>query len=235
MLLFTTVAFYSQKNSKIRLTYEVGMKGHKLDSSLTKGQKKYNDFAKNVAKKMYFLDINNEQSIFYINKKMKIETNNKLDLVSAFVGSGIYYHNTKLNKTLNQKNALGEDFIIENKVKYNWKLSQEKRKIADYICFKATTIQKFINRIGETRTKQITAWYYPNLPINVGIKEYHGLPGVIIYLEEGSIYYKCIKIEINVKEKLTITKPKKGKIISEKEYNDILKNDFGKKFGLKNR
>ncbi|MBU3011222.1 GLPGLI family protein [Polaribacter vadi] len=234
-LLFITVALFSQKNSNIRITYDVGLKLYKSGESLTKEKKSYNDFMKDLPNKTYILDINNEHSIFYTDNKMNIDVKNKLDLVSAFVGNGVYYHNAETNITLNQKNTLGEDFIIENEVKYIWNLSQEKKKIGDYICFKATTTQKYINRIGETKTKQIVAWYNPDIPINIGIKDYHGLPGIIISLDEGDVYYECVKIELNLTENLNLSKPYKGKYVTKKEYNDILKTGFTKKFGIKNR
>ena len=233
-LLFSTVVLFSQSQNKVRITYDVGMVAHKTGVSLTKGQKRYNDFVKSVAKKRYILDFRNDESIFYMNEKMETDVNYKPDIISTFVGKGIYYYNAKSNKTLNQKNALGEDFIIESNVKYNWKLSQEKKKIGNYICYKATTIEKFIDRKGGIKTKKIIAWYYPDISINIGIKDYHSLPGIIIFLQVGDIYYECVKIELNSKEKFNIEKPMKGRIISKKEYDNILKGDFEKRFGFKN-
>lgn len=235
MLLFFSVALNSQNNYKARLTYSVGMKLHREDSALTKEQKKYNLFFKNIQKKTYVLDISNEQSIFYESKKMNVDAKDNNNLVAAFVGNGVYYHNAKSSKTLNKKNSLGEDFIIVSESKYTWKLTREKKKNRDYNCFKATTVHKFTNRIGQIKTKKITAWYNPEIPINIGIKNYHGLPGVIISLDEGDLTYECVKIEVYPKENLFITKPTKGRIISEEDYNNILKTDFTKKFGIKNR
>lgn len=234
MLLFLSVALCSQKKTNIRIFYEVGMNAHKINKDLTEKQKNYNFFVKNVAKQTYILDVFDGKSIFYKDKKMTLDINNKPDLISAFVGNGIYFHDSKTESTLNQKSVLGEDFIIESNVKYNWQLTQKQRKIANYTCFKAITTEKFINRKGEVKTKQITAWYNPNISIGIGIKGYHGLPGAIIYLEDGNIYYNCTKIVINTKKKLKIKKPEKGTLITEKEYNNILKKDFIGKFGLKN-
>jgi hypothetical protein len=39
---------------------------------------------------------------------------------------------------------------------------------------------------------------------------------------------------LNSKEKFNIEKPRKGRIISKKEYDNILKGDFEKRFGFKN-
>lgn len=232
MLLFFSVALIAQKKSSIRILYDVSLATHKSNGNLTKEQKTYNLFAKEAGKSTYILEIDNGKSQFYLNKKMTFDKGNNSKLISAFVGSGIYFYNSELNEALNTKNALGEDFIIESLIKNNWTLSQEKRIINNYTCYKATTIQKFINRIGETKTKMIVAWYSPQLAINFGLKNYHGLPGITILLDEGDVVYKCKEIELNAKIKTK--KQKKGKVISQREYNDILKNDFAAKFGLRN-
>ncbi len=232
MLLLKTVALYSQKINNARITYNVEFKLLDLDSSSTKEKLYYNKFMEKAGSEKYVLDIYNEKSFFYIDKKMKNENQNNSNVIEAFVGSGNYYYDNKTKKSSIQKNALGEDFIIESKINYRWELSQEVKRIGEHICFKATTTEKFINRIGEIKEKKIIAWYNPKISVNIGVKNYHGLPGLIMLLEDGSINYKCIKIELNSIKKVQIKKPSKGKIITEEEYNNILKTDFTKKFGL---
>lgn len=232
MLLIFSVALTAQKKSSVRIIYDVRLTLHKSDADLTREQKRYNLFAKKAGSSTYTLEINNEESYFYTNEEMTLDTNNKSKLISAFVGNGEYFYNSKSNKALNSKSVLGEDFLIESIVKNNWILSQEKRIISNYTCYKAIMVQKFINRVGETKEKKVIAWYCPELAINIGLKNYHGLPGVTIQLEESNVTYICKSIELNTKVK--IQKHKNGKVISEKEFNDLLKNDFAKKFGLRN-
>lgn len=233
-LLFYSVVLLGQNQYNARFTYVASIKLHDENKSITKGKKEYNDFFKNIPKQIYFLDISNNQSIFYSDKKMDVNVNNKNNLISAFVGNGHYYHDTKTNTTLNDKNVLGEDFLIQTNVKYKWELSSEKKMIRNHTCFKATTIEEYYNRIGNLRTKKITAWYCPKIPINVGIKDYHGLPGAILSLTVGDVIYECTQVALNLKEAPKINKPTKGRLITKKEYENILKTDFTKKFGIKN-
>ncbi len=169
-----------------------------------------------------------------MDKKIDINVTGKNNLVSSFVGNGSYYYDSNTNLSLNQINSLGENFIIQTSQKYYWELSSEKKKIGGHICFKATTTRQYTNRVGKLKTKKITAWYYPGIPINIGVKDYHGLPGVIISLSDGSFLFECTKIALNLKEKPKINKPSKGRLITKKEYDEILKSDFTKKFGIKN-
>ncbi len=68
-LLCNSVVLFGQNQYIARLTYKVGMKLHDGKKPLNKGKKEYNDFFKNIPKQTYFLDINNNQSIFLWIKK----------------------------------------------------------------------------------------------------------------------------------------------------------------------
>ncbi len=83
---------------------------------------------------------------------------------------------------------------------------------------------------GETKTnfednfeipKQIvvTAWYTPEIPVNQGPENYWGLPGLILEVNDGKTTILCSKIVLNSKDKVEIKPSKKGKVISQKEYD----------------
>ena len=140
-----------------------------------------------------------------------------------------FYYNIKLNISLNDKNFLGEDFIIKEKPSYEWILTQEKRKIGKYVCFKAKTEEEYINRFGEIKIKNIIVWYTLDIPIPVGVKNYHGLPGATITMKDDNLYYQVENIILNSKG-INIKKPKKGKLITQKEYHEILSEKMNKRF-----
>ena len=90
---------------------------------------------------------------------------------------------------------------------------------------------KFItNRIGEKMKRKVVVWYTPNVAINSGIKEFQGLPGLIVLLEADGLIYKLKKIDLKPKVDFDIKKPTKGKTLSKKEYNNLLLNDYSRKF-----
>lgn len=69
----------------------------------------------------------------------------------------------------------------------------------------------------------VTAWYTPQIPVNQGPGEYWGLPGLILEVNSGNTTILCSKIEINPTEKTVIKAPSKGKVVTKKEYDDIVK------------
>jgi GLPGLI family protein len=70
---------------------------------------------------------------------------------------------------------------------------------------------------------EITAWYTPDIPINQGPENYWGLPGLILEVSDGKTVILCSKVVLNTKEKKEIKAPKKGKVVTQSEYDLIVK------------
>ena len=68
----------------------------------------------------------------------------------------------------------------------------------------------------------ITAWYTPEIPINQGPEGYWGLPGLILEVNDGKTIILCSKVVLNAKDKADIKAPTKGKVVSQKEYDDTI-------------
>lgn len=71
---------------------------------------------------------------------------------------------------------------------------------------------------------EVVAWYTMQIPVNNGPGEYWGLPGLILEVSSGRTTLLCSKITMNPSEKSEIKMPVKGKEVTKKEYNDIVKN-----------
>ncbi len=201
-----------------------------LDKSKFLKKKTSNRLLGNFLKKLkkesnifYVLTFNNKKALFKKDDVLEKE-NSGNPLTAIFTGSGIYYYDIHLNESLIQKESLGENFIIDNDVKYEWKYTQETKKIGDYLCYKAKTIKRTIGRKGNLVEKDIVAWYTLDIPIKFGIKDYQGLPGATILLEDGKITYSASKIILNKTYK--ITKPNKGKKITQKQFDEYLQKNF---------
>ena len=69
----------------------------------------------------------------------------------------------------------------------------------------------------------ITAWYTPQIPINQGPGEYWGLPGLILEVSADRTTILCSKIVMNPSNKIEIKAPSKGKEVTQKEYDAIVK------------
>lgn len=68
----------------------------------------------------------------------------------------------------------------------------------------------------------ITAWYAIDIPVNQGPENYWGLPGLILEVNDGKTSILCSKIIMNSKEKVEIKAPSKGKVVTQKEYDEIV-------------
>jgi GLPGLI family protein len=68
----------------------------------------------------------------------------------------------------------------------------------------------------------ITAWYSPEIPVNQGPENYWGLPGLILEVNDGRTTILCSKIVLNAKDKVEIKAPIKGKVISQKDYDETV-------------
>lgn len=69
---------------------------------------------------------------------------------------------------------------------------------------------------------EIEAWYTPMIPVSQGPGDYWGLPGLILEVNVGSTTLLCSKIVMNPKEKIKIEAPDKGKVVTKKEYKEII-------------
>lgn len=159
---------------------------------------------------------------------------------------GILYKNAKENNYTKQKEVFGKVFLIKDDLKkLDWKLEKESKKIGNHLCFKATAMKvvkaQGVNRWRrfargkkedkikndsikkEPKLTEVVAWYTPEIPINQGPADYYGLPGLILEVNAGNQIILCNKIVMNPKDKITIEAPKKGKVVSQKEYDEITK------------
>ena len=80
-----------------------------------------------------------------------------------------------------------------------------------------------LDRIERAPTEDtITAWFTPEIPVSQGPGPYWGLPGLILEVSDGRTAMLCTKITLNPEDKKAIEAPKKGKVVTQKEYNDIM-------------
>jgi len=80
----------------------------------------------------------------------------------------------------------------------------------------------FLSRFEAPKELIITAWYTPEIPVSNGPDDYWGLPGLILEINDGKTSILCSKIVLNNQEKVEIKAPTNGKVVSEKEFQDIM-------------
>ena len=102
----------------------------------------------------------------------------------------------------------------------------------------STKTKNVMDEVEVPKEILVTAWYTPQIPINQGPGEYWGLPGLILEISADRTTILCSKIIMNPEEKDEIKAPEKGKVVSQKEYNEIMKKkleEMREMYGGRNR
>ncbi|MEE9350067.1 MAG: GLPGLI family protein [Flavobacteriaceae bacterium] len=179
----------------------------------------------------YVLIFNKKESLFKEKQAMVSDDENSLsNSLSKMLGggNGVFYTNLKEMEILHQKEFSSKFFIIKSSIKKDkWKVSTENKKIGKDLCYKATSTMT-LETIRGAKIKDVTAWYNPNIPSSFGPVGYGGLPGLILELQIGEVVYTAKVISLNKYKNQKIKLPKKGQVVSENEFQRIIKNGFKK-------
>jgi GLPGLI family protein len=169
----------------------------------------------------YELVFNENESNYKIVENLILESNKILNYAILLTGGGEeIYTSLNENIVIKEIEMFGEKFLVKNNSDKDWVLTQETKLIGGYKCYKAILKQTQIQ--NNIKMPDIEAWYCPEIPISFGPKGYSNLPGLILQLKIGPIVYLATKVAINLKEKINVHKPNKGKVLSEKEFDEMM-------------
>lgn len=245
VLTVTTLMFVlvtNAQNFSGKATYKTSRKtSFMLDSTSAARnpgmQKKMEAQIRKMFQKTFILDFNKTKSLY----KEDVPLDNpqpQVDNGGLFVvgvsggGKGVVYKNTKQNKIIEKKELMGKMFLIKDKLtKYDWEMTNEKKFIGKYTCYKAVYEREEENITftivdGESKEekkmvkRKTIAWYTTDIPVSNGPGEYGGLPGLILEINDGNQTIVCTEIVMNNK-KLSLDEPKGGKVVSRKKFEKI--------------
>ena len=200
------------------------------------------EMLKTQFEKTHILTFNKQESIYKEDEQLATPQPGGMQVLMVTTGgSDILYKNTKENRFVNQNESFSKLFLIKDELtKHDWKLSGETKFIGEYKCYKATKIREVEvvesrisingdNDVDEDEKKEpvmkeveVVAWYAPEIPVNNGPANYQGLPGLILEVNDGTTTTICSKIVLNPEKKIALTEPKKGKEMSQKEFDAII-------------
>tara|TARA_B100001146_G_C16200029_1_gene443878 strand:- start:5439 stop:6176 length:738 start_codon:yes stop_codon:yes gene_type:complete len=159
-------------------------------------------------------------------------------IVAGAGGNDELYKNLQEQRFANQVELFGKQFLILDSLEQpKWELHKETKNIGEYTCFKATyettrtirSVSSSSDEKGSNSTSQneeeevlVTAWYTPQIPLGHGPANYQGLPGLILEVNDGSETILCSKIVLNPEGGIAIKEPRKGKKVTESEYQEIV-------------
>lgn len=214
-----------KSHRKVDLKIDEGDKNTELKKQLEEQLKKQ-------FQQEYTLTFDKNQSIYKKNESLAAPAPASSGFqITVSEGSDVMYKNVKENRYTNQTEIYGKQFLIKDSLSaIQWTLEDETKNIGDYTCFKATFNDEYKtqtfneNNEMETITKQrtTTAWYTPQIPISNGPQNFQGLPGLILEINDGELTLVCTKIVLNPKDDVKIEEPKKGKEVTQKEFDDIM-------------
>ena len=215
----------------------------KLDSTQVNSEmhQQMMEMLKKQFEKTYILSFNKEESLYKEEESLAPpQPQGGFVVMVSSGGSDLLYKNIKEKRYANQNESFSKLFLIKDDLKdIEWKLESDSKNIGEYTCFKATTtrevedVESGISFNGDkdlsTADKEpkmkvitITAWYTPQIPVSAGPGNYHGLPGLILEVNDGSETVICSKIVINPKNATDILEPAKGKELTQDAYDQIM-------------
>ena len=245
LALFITGAMFAQDFSG-RAIYRTHRKSSiKLDSTTmasTPGiQEQLEAQMRKMFQKTFTLDFTKSESMYKEEQELdapkgpSVNGGSMIMMIGGDSGSDILYKNILEKRMANKTELMGKVFLIkDNLVTYDWKLTGETKNIGNYTCYKAVFEKEEesieINMIdGDVKEEKVlkkrtlVAWYTLEVPISNGPREYGGLPGLILEVNDGDLTIVCSEIVLNPKEVKEIKEPIKGKIVTRKKFGAITK------------
>lgn len=191
-----------------------------------------NEQLKGQFDKEYSLKFTKKESLYEEVESLEkpVVQQNQFMMVSSGTGKPILYKNTSEASFVRQEELMGKKFLVKDQLKLpEWKLEGETKKIGNYTCYKATTVQKrekltWTKEEGAKKTTvefPVTAWYTPDIPVNTGPRNYWGLPGLILEIQEDQLSLLCVEIRLNPEDKFEINIPSKGKVITSEAFEKL--------------
>ena len=239
---FQGKAYYKSKTS-----FDLGSWGSTM-STEQKNQMKAR--MKNMLEKTFILTFNKVESTFKEEERLDAPGQGR-GWGSFGSSSGPRYKNIKEKISLEEIEFFGKKFLVSDDVdEIKWEMTNEQKKIGNYICFKAiakkkapfdlrsifsppkprddkpkdsTDKKREIKSIEIPKTIEIVAWYTPQIPVSHGPAEFGGLPGLILELTTDQRVLLCSKIVMNPEKKDEILMPTKGEKVTRNKYDEIIK------------
>ncbi len=229
MFLFTKLVFSQNISGKVFYTTSLKvLSEEQVDSILNK--KKTPKAARVHVRKMLMnaedvtsvLEFSQSESLYKAQDEMSNGARKGMNITSTIAGkNSTYYINTAEKDYFKQLNM--DSFLRIDLLENQWEITQESKKIGNYQCFKAIALKKARK---DKPSIVITAWFTPTIPVSFGPKNFFGLPGLILEISYKKVNIRASKIILNPKEKIVIKKPRKGKRMSHKEYEEMNRNFF---------
>ena len=211
ILNFNKTASIYKEEEKLEASAQASA-GIRMMSSMTGGG---GTFYKNVKEKLYVVDKEFMGKEFLVKDSLP-NLNWKMESETRIIGGYTCYKATAVKAPSSSDFRNFRPKKEEDKKEEKDLIKKEPAKPADE---KKTN---FMDAIELPKEITITAWYTPEIPVNQGPEGYWGLPGLILEVNDGKTIILCSKVIMNSKDKVEIKASSKGKVISQKDYDETV-------------
>ena len=195
-ILFTNI--FSAQQNNIYVEYSVKIYDEEImkniDSDFRKMFVKAMENAENIS---FGLLITKSGSKFYKQESMATSDNTNFvsgsTLFTGYSGENFQY----LDNNYKYSPTLGRDVMVKESLVDNWELHNETKRIDNYLCYKATNVNRVDNGSGRIFNHPVIAWYCPQLPYSYGPNGYSNLPGLILQLQVRNVVFAIKKMDLN--------------------------------------
>ena len=177
----------------------------------------------------YELLFNKEESLYHPSKEQKEKPHSgsafiqedgaHVEIIAKKASNETYYDLAK-DHLVQKTDFMDRTFLIKGDIEAkSWKILPETKEILGYTCSKATYMED---------STMFVAWYTTQLPSKIGPNRFIGLPGAILEVgtEDGERTITATNVELGTDYSDKIVPPKKGKEISQAEFNKIKEEKF---------
>ena len=145
-------------------------------------------------KNLYELSFCNNESLYQ--QVFPLRASQSIQTIGGFIEPQIpakYYLNLKTNQIIFKEGIAFKAIVAqEDQSNINWEISDETKKVGDFLCQKATTSFKGNHYI---------AWFSTTISLPFGPWKLHGLPGLILECYDTTNFFlaKATKVDFNIK------------------------------------
>jgi len=131
-------------------------------------------------------------------------------------GENEFYKDLLENRTVEQREFMTKKFLIKDEIKnYDWKLTGENKTILGYVCQQA---------VWKDDSKEVTAWFAPQITVSSGPESFGKLPGLIleVNVDDGKKLITASEINLQEIDSKELHEPVKGKVVTREEFREIV-------------
>ena len=205
------ILFNEEVKFQIELPEEMAHMKDKLPSSQT-AQKELLFTTSNSLWQNAEVAVNEEAATF---EDTNEQGNIRIKMVAVGAESKLFKDLDKGQK-IEKTDFMGKAFLISGELKiYPWKLTGAQKTIAGYDCQHA---------VLQDTAQNVEAWFTPQIAVSDGPAGYGALPGMIleISIDGGQTTIVATNIELKELDQDAIQAPKKGKKVSQEEFDAIV-------------